>query len=321
MKIVLANVDYQSHTSSEGNELQLGLEHAGWRLCGRGYDGIQDVRELLKRYDPSAVFLQDKRDWDPRSPGSFRKDVGFAGLDALRARSDLLKICVVKDAGSVRRYHFHHCEEVSATAVMNYYHERSVLELNPWLRRLPLIRTYHSIDADFCRDLPFTAGRKRAVVTGATSAVYPVRERVMKAVLADRSLGIDVYGHPGYHNRGHHTPDYLRMLSGYRVHVATASRYGFALRKLFESVSVGCTPVTNLPEYDVLPEINGALFRVSENASVAEVLDAVAAADQSWNLDERLAWAQKAWAFYDWRAIGVRLSGLIDALIQQKVSA
>lgn len=313
-RLVLANIDYRRHTSSEGDELQRGLEHAGWRLCGAGYgESCRDVPTLLRLYAPRAIFVSDKRDWDPRSEGAYRKDVGFTGIDELQNCSGVFRACVVKDAGSVRRYHFAHCEEIGADAVLNYYHPRSVMALNPWLRSDQLVRTYHSVDVGICAALPLEESRDRAIVTGAISGAYPVRKRLFQWIKKHPNRGLRAFGHVGYGNRGCHTPAYLRLLAGYRVHVATASQYGFALRKIIESVAVGATPITNLPAYDVLPEIDGALVRVGADASVAEILEAVARADTAWDLDERLAWAKRAWVWYDWRAVGVRLSVAFDA--------
>jgi hypothetical protein len=96
------------------------------------------------------------------------------------------------------------------------------------------------------------------MVSGAASNAYPLRQRVIRDAL---DLGVDVLRHPGYGNQGPRTPEYMRHLAGYKVHVATASMYGFALRKIIESVAMGCTVVTDLPAYDVLPEIDGALVQ------------------------------------------------------------
>ena len=78
----------------------------------------------------------------------------------------------------------------------------------------------------------------------------------------------DLLEHPGYGNPGSQVETYVKALREYRVHLATASKYGFALRKIIESVAIGCTPVTNLPTYDVLPEIDGALKRIPDRREV-----------------------------------------------------
>lgn len=315
MKLMLANPDYggiggisAGHTSDEGHQLQLALEHAGWTLAGAGYgDGCRDVPELLRCHQPRAVVVADKRDWSPDCDGAFRKDIGFEQLGALRSVTGVFRACVLKDAGSMKDYHRAFFAESAADAAIVYYHPPTVRALNPWLEATKIVRTYHSVDRETCDSIPFGTERRRAVVTGATSPVYPIRQMLMIAASRNGHLGIDAVGHPGYHNGGHHTPRYLRMLAGYRVHVATASVYGFALRKIVESVAMGCTPVTNLPSHDELPEIDGALVRVNPQASLGEVLDAVEQADKSWDPVERRAWAEKARVWYDWRAAGIRL--------------
>lgn len=317
MKLVFGNIDYLMHTSDEGNQFQIGLKHAGWTIVGKGYeDNCADVNLLLSRYKPEAVVVHDKRDWSPESKGSFRKDVGFTNLAAIRTPqyANMFRACVVKDAGSVKDYHRQFFEEIHANAVVVYYHEQCVRALNPWLRNVPLIRTYHSLDRETCETISMQPSRMRAVVTGATSPVYPLRDMLMRFLLSPAGArhDIKIFGHPGYHNRGTHTPTYLRELAKYRVHFASASRYGFALRKIIESVAMGCTPVTDLPAFDALPEIDGALLRISPRSSINQILAAIDQADKAWNFDERMSWAEKARHWYDWREIGVRLSTLID---------
>jgi len=313
-RLLLANVDYRGHTSDEGDQFQRGLEHAGWQLAGAGYgDGCRDVPQLLRRYRPQAVVCHDKRDFSPDSPGCFRRDIGFRDLGALRD-SSAFKACIVKDAGSVRNYHRAFCEEIGTDAVIVYYDPEAVVALNPWITAYRLVRTYHSVDGDLCGSIDLTGSRARAVVTGALSAVYPIRMRVVQAATNNPDLGISVIGHPGYRNDGTHTPRYLSMLARYKVHVATASKYGFALRKIIESVAMGCTPVTDLPERDVLPEIDGALVRIAPDCSVRDVTAAVELADRQWNLEERLYWAEKARRWYDWRAMGLRLDVALRTL-------
>lgn len=303
--LALANVDYARHVTDEGEQLQRGLEHAGFTLAGAGYgDGCKDVPTLLERHAPDVVFVQDARDWDPNSKGAFRKDIGFDRIEAL-ADYEGAVVAVCKDAGSVIDYQRAFAKKIDADAVVIYYHPESVLRVSPWLSDYPLIRTYHSIDTGYAKTLPMNGRRIRGVVTGAISDVYPLRRLAFKLAPA---LGIDTVKHPGYGNRGCRTQAYLRMLTGYRVHVATASRYGFALRKIIESVVCGCTPVTDLPEYDVLPEIDGALVRVRTGASSLELADAIDKADSEWNYGERMEWAEKAIAYYDYRVQGLRLA-------------
>ncbi len=324
MNLVLANRDYGpatdgwgAHTSDEGLQIQLGLgTQPGWGMVGAGYgDGCADVPTLVERHAPAAVFISDKRDWSPDSPGCFRPDVGFARLGYLRERPDVFRAAILKDAASAMAYHREFFQEAGADAAVVYYHPDIVRRLNPWLGGMPLLRVYHSVDSDRVSRLEHGAERKRAVVTGATSAAYPLRTQLFNMIHRKRALDIEAFGHPGYRNAGAHTPAYLQLLARYRVHVATASRYGFALRKIIESVAVGATPVTDLPAEDVLPEIDGALVRIPPGGGVRDVLRAVERADAEWRFDERLAWAQCAREYYDYRAAGRRLADAIDATV------
>jgi len=310
VKIVLANIDYLQHMTDEGNQLQLGLQNAGWKLVGVGYDGCTDVSMLIANYQPSAIFVQDKRDLDPNC-GAFRKDLMFKGLGNLKTCS-AKKIAVVKDAGTLVQYHERFCSEVGADAVYIYYHEKSVTALSPWLAKYQLLRGYHTIDTDFVSKIPITTERYYAVGSGAMNAtVYPLR------VMAQRNrntLGLKWLAHPGYHNNATHTRNYLTTIAQYKVHLATASAYGFALRKIIESVAVGTTVVTNLPEYDRLPEIDEALVRVPDNIMLSTLRDVIATAAENWDLGRALHYANKARAFYDYRIAGLRLDSAIAGL-------
>lgn len=323
MNLILGNIDYEQHTTDEGDQFQRGLAAAGWQLAGPGYgDGCADVPTLLERFQPEAVIVHDKRDWSPDSPGSFRKDLGYQRLWQLRTRPDIFRAGILKDAGSSTAYHRSFFHEIDADAGIAYYALPTVRRLNSWLgSRRQLLRVYHSVDASLCAELDLAGERRRAVVTGACSGAYPLRSKLFKLAAAGAAPGIEAIGHPGYHNRGSHTPAYLRLLTGFKVHVATASRFGFALRKIIESVACGATPVTNLPCEDVLPEIDGALVRIAPDAGIAELLAAVERAAAAWNLAERMEWARKAWSFYDWRAAGLRLAGEIEALLAQRRAA
>lgn len=307
-KLLLANIDYATHMTDEGQQLQRGLEEAGWALAGFGYkDGCKDVPTLIERYKPSRVLVHDKRDWDSKC-GAFRKGLEFGRLNFLQECKDIFKLTVVKDAGSLVEYHREVCEEVGADAVVTYYHDQSVLPVAPFLKNYTRIRTYHSVNADVVPEVR-PGWRRRALVSGAVGDVYPLRRRVMNQ---RKMFSCDILPHPGYSNRGVKTQDYLHSLADYRVHVATASRYGFALRKIIESVACGTTPVTDLPAYDVLPNIDGALTRISASISDEGITEMLMDEYLGWDFAERHMYAEAAKKFYDWRAIGVRLDQLIE---------
>jgi hypothetical protein len=141
--------------------------------------------------------------------------------------------------------------------------------------------------------------------------VYPLRQL---AFANAAQLGLVILCHPGYGNGGSKTQEYLKLLSKYRVHVATASRFGFALRKIIESVAVGCTPVTDLPFYDKLPRIDERLLRIEGDSCVSSLGNAIEAADRNWDLFEVRDAAYEAMAFYDYRASAYRITVDLETL-------
>lgn len=319
---MLANIDYEpingvgGHMTDEGMQLQRGLQYSDWHLSGVGFDGWRNVPAILQQQSPDIVFVHDKRDWDMGSGGCFRAGINYQELDALKD-SPAFRLGVVKDAGTLVEYHRQFIAQIGADAVVTYYHDDTTKQLSPWLAAYRTIRTYHSVDADVCRG-NYTmqhTGRHRAIVSGAVSGVYPLRQRVMSNAA---EIDCEIIKHPGYSNRGNHTPHYLRMIGTYKVSIATASAYNFALRKIIEAVAMGAVPVTDLPAWDCLPEIDGALVRVSPTISISELRDVVREHADKWNFEERIDWARKAWAFYDWRMIGLRLDQLITVAALEK---
>jgi hypothetical protein len=308
--VLLGNVDYRRHMTTEGDQFQTGLQAAGWIVAGKGFDDLVDVPTILERYRPDRVVVHDPRDWDPGSPIAFRKDVGFARVAALANRAGCCRAVVVKDAASSLLYQKGFYRLIQADAAIVYYHPRSIRRNAEWLADVPLIRTYHSVDADDLGLVGLSADRRAVVVSGALSMAYPLRQRVVRDA---RILGVEILWHPGYGNRGARTPIYCRQLAGYKVAIATASMYGFALRKIIEAVAVGCTVITDLPAYDELPAIDGALVRVPPTINPAELAAVIARAVSEWNLTEREGWARAARTFYDYRALGVRLDGALAA--------
>lgn len=307
MNIFLANSSYSGHTTDEGNQLQLALQHAGFLLVGSGYgDGMRDVPQLIERHQPKVIVIADPRDWFRSSGGSFgRKDLHFERHEVLAKHPEIFKCVVMKDAGTAVDFQRDFAASIKANALITYYHDKAVLPLSPWAAAYKRIRIHHSVDADLIRTIDLKGNRRRSVVTGAVSGVYPLRRMVFENAYG---MGVDKIKHPGYQANYCHTPDYLRMLSQYKTHVATCSSYNFALRKIIESVAVGCVPITNLPEWDCLPEIDGALVRIKSDSSPVDVKEAINVAEENYNLDERLAWAEKAQSYYDWHTCGQRLA-------------
>jgi len=307
MNLILGNASYVSHSTNEGNELQMGLVAQGWHICGPGFpDKENNVRAILNRHRPDAVFVQDARDWHASSDGSFgNRHLHFDHYDAL-AGDPCKKIIVVKDAGTAVEFQRKFAQDVKADTALVYYHDDAILKLSPWLADYKRVRIYHTVDAKLINGIDLSKKRKRAIVSGAVSrSVYPLRSMVFENA---KGMGVDTLKHPGYSDKKTFTPEYLETLSNYKVHVATCSSYNFALRKIIESVACGCTPVTNLPAWDVLPEIDGALARINSDATAKDVRSAIDDAANQWRMDERMEWSRKAKAYYDWRESGIRMN-------------
>lgn len=311
--LVLANGDLKNHVTDEGEQLQAGLEAVGWTLAGFGYgDGCVDVPTLLKRHQPRIVLISAREDWDASSPGCFDKRCSFNRISALASHRDIFKVSVVKDCPGVYDRRRGWCEEIKTDAALLYYHPESMLAVSPWLAQYRLMRTWHTIDAERCCELlQSEEPRKNCVVSGANHpAVYPLRSLVVRKA---HKIGFDVLTHPGYEIRRCDSARYQSELAKYKVHLATASIYGFSLRKIIETVAVGTVPITNLPAYDELPEIDGALHRVDSNIATSSLKLIAQDLAERWNSPERLEWARRCWDFYDWR---VRTKALSDGLLQ-----
>ena len=314
--LVLGNIDYRQHVTDEGEQMQAGFVAAGWEIAGHGYgDGCKHVGRLLDRHRPDIVFVQDKRDWSPDSPGCYDPAVEFEGIEELAKHKNLFVITMVKDAGSATEYQREFCESIEADAILHHYHEKAILPLSPWLDQFKLVRTYHTLDADLCTRIPLEGRHRRCIVTGAVSTVYPLRRIAFRSAEA---WGIDTMQHPGYNNRGCHVADYLATLSCYRVHIATASKFGFALRKIIESVAMGATALTNLPRFDVLPEIDEALVRLDPEATVNEIASTITLTNVQWDFERAKKFAVLAREWYDYRAVYKRVSDQLIKLALEK---
>jgi len=122
--------------------------------------------------------------------------------------------------------------------------------------------------------------------------------------------------HPGYNNHGTDVNNYLKLISSYKVHIATASKYGFALRKIMESVACQCVCITTLPQYDVLPEIDDCLIRITNDIPLADLGIIIENAVRTYNPEKAKYYADKCLEYYDYR----NLTKLIDKEITRKIS-
>ncbi len=299
------------HTTDEGWQLFLALEAGGYVLCGSGLAGGTDVGRVAEHYMPRSVVVQDKREWEGRTAGrGFDARERLEHVGKLRDRDDVFKLTVLKDAQNDPGYHRDSAAEIGCHTWVTYYHLAVVKRLAPYVRQRHLVRTYHTVDRDVVpRYSP--AGRRGCLLSGAVSSAYPLRQRLVREV--GRLPDTVVMRHPGYGRAKCHTPDYLRTLSRYKVAICTASRFGYALRKIVEATAAGCVVVTDLPADDVLPGIDGNLVRVHPSTPTAVIADLVRDLTARYEPSLQEHYAAEAVRLYDYRAEGVRLAAAIEA--------
>jgi hypothetical protein len=312
-KIMLGMEPFINHTTDEGWQLQCGLEFAGYDLWGpRFANDCADVAEILARTNPQTVIVQDKREWDPANPACFDHGVAFHNLDALRERDDVFRLTICKDAHHSTEYYRRCYEEMGCDAWIVYYNPDKVAELCPAVQRDRLIRTYHSLDAGAVP--PFRAERvDGCLLSGALhDRVYPLRTRLAEQV--DALPRTDLLKHPGYGDNGSHTRKYLSLLSRYKVAICTVSIFQYTLRKLIEATACGCRVITDLPEGEVLPEIDDNMIRVPSCITVAEMAETIRRAMDGYEPERQREYARKALARYDYCMTGHLLARDIERL-------
>jgi hypothetical protein len=310
--IFLAYEPFQRHMTDEGNQLQIGLEHAGYSLWGRRYDNDEtDVDWILTITQPQVCIVQDKREWDPASEACLDKSAAFTACEALRDDPACFKLTILKDAHNDPAYHRAAAEEIGCHAWITYYHPEVVAAVAPYVRREHLIRTWHSLEP---AAVPAYSPDRRsplALLSGAaTRDLYPFRWRLKQNA---KRLPVEVLQHPGYHARGSHTPAFLQKLSQHRVAICTCSAFGYSLRKLIEAVACGCVVITDLPPDEVLPGgIDEALVRVHPDVEVDDLTKLIQRCSSEYDSQRQREFARLAIEWYDWRERGRELAEEIE---------
>lgn len=303
---------FAKHMTDEGWQLQEGLRLAGYEMWGRGYpNNSVDVPQILKQRRVKTAIMQDKREWDAGREGCLDKHAAFLHSQELRRDRSIFRVTVLKDAHQDAKYHADAADEIGCHAWITYYLPDAVARLAPYVRRQHLIRTYHTVDAAAVP--PYNAeGRRCCLLSGAVRKdVYPLRHRLSSYA---EYLPIEVKGHPGYHADGPETPDFLYMLSQYRIAICTASIYNYALRKIIEATACGCVVITDLGDNDPLPEIDGNLVRVPRTIPLHEMRELILNLSNSYDPVRQAHFAEKAKAFYDYRVQGCRLAQAIESM-------
>jgi hypothetical protein len=317
-RIGLAVESMKRHMTDEGWVLMEGLETAGWKLRGHNLPyNLTDVTEILRLDDPGTLLLQDKREWEGLTADRSRDPaMRFTHVEELKARPDIFKGTVLKDAQARPEYHRESADEIGCHFWVVYYHPRIVKHLAPYVREEHLIRTHHSVDASKCisslEKIGLRKTENRCLLSGAVSSAYPLRTRLFRE--SHLIPGCQVLRHPGYHRDGCQTPEYLRTLNGCKVSICTSSIYGYCLRKIIESVACSCAVVTDLPVDEVLPEIDECLIRVPSSIPTKEIAGIAQKCYDVWDPAKQSHYANLAKSRYDWKEVGRRLSDDIEAM-------
>jgi len=299
--------------SDEGWEVFRGLATAGYRLHGYGIQpSLTDVADILRIEKPNVVMIQDKREWD-LSPRDFRCPFSrFMNYYRLGLDPNVFKVTILKDSHQRPEYHRRFLEEIGCHAVIHYYHPRIVQHLAPYVRPQHMIHTYHTLDPAKLPTLNRRNQRRGALLSGAVSNAYPVRQMLRAA--HKRLPLTDLLPHPGYHRRGCQTKQYLETLNTYSVAICTASIYGYALRKMIEATATGCIVLTNLPTDEVMPHIDGNLVRLREPITVESVSDQIREVYASYDEERQFHYAHLARVEYAYQLVCRRLADDIETM-------
>lgn len=310
-RVAFAVESMKDHTSDEGWQLMLALKHAGYSLCGHHLQHGINTDVILKETNPAVVVVQDKREWDKISKDFREIKAHFDNIRSLR-KHDSFKLTILKDAHQKPTYHSASAHEMGVHAWIVYYHPRIVNHLSSFTRPQHLIRTYHSIDSSLVPE--FNHERRRCLLSGAVSSVYPFRQRLIEAAQSLLLPETDYLKHPGYHRRGTATPKFLTLLNRYKVSICTSSIFGYSLRKIIESIACGCIVITDLPHDDFLPGIDRGLVRVGNDTTVEEICDMLPKLYKEYDYNNQIMLASIAKNYYDYHAIGLRLHDDIETM-------
>lgn len=313
-RIGLAVESMKRHMTNEGWELFAGLESAGYTLYGHGlpHNSTYIPTILASHPNLSTLVMQDKREWDV-TPGrrEYREvNARFREVEVLRARRDIFKLTIIKDAHQRQDYHRQSADEIGCHAWITYYHPTIICHLAPYVRPQHLLRIFHTVNPP---DIPaYThTDRQGAIISGAVNRnTYPLRTTIIRSL--HQIPYLTWHKHPGYHMNGSCTPGFLKTLSQYKVAICTSSVYGYALRKIIEATAAGCIVITDLPCEDILPHIDGNLTRIKSEATPREVAFAIRCAINRYNPELQAYTAQQCQLWYNWQASGIRLANAIE---------
>jgi hypothetical protein len=308
----LAVEDMARDVTSEGWDLFLGLQNAGYQLFGHriGKDET-NVREIIRVSNPTTVVVQDEREWDTKVAKHRDKNYAFTNIQLLQGRSDIFKLTIIKDAHQRPKYHSESASRMGCHAWITNYNPRIICHLAPYIRPQHLIRTYHTVNPEWVP--PYVASsRLGCFLSGAKGSAYPLRTRLFKDI--GRLQHTMSYAHPGYGNKGCQTPHYLRQLSRFKVSICTSSLYNYALRKIIESTACGCRVITDLSPEDPLPWIDDNLIRIHPGMPTAKIADVIREAVANYQPEKQEHFRQLALDHYNNDTVCYQLAQDIEVM-------
>lgn len=297
------------HTTNEGWQIFQGLQENGAILAGHNLQmNCTDIERICKTYNPHTILLQDKREWDNQEP-DFKDDVArFKNVEYLKRRDDIFKLTILKDSQHRPEYHKQSADEIGCHAWVTYYNDRIVKTLAPYLRSEDIIRTYHTLDP--FKIPPYSSNREGCLLSGAVSGAYPLR--VLFTKLLPLLPRVTYLKHPNYQANKCYTDEYFQTLSKFKVSICTASRFGYLLRKIPESVACGCAVITDLPIDEIVPEIDDCLIRVHPRASTTDLISVVNDAIDTYDSEKAKYYAEKAKQRFSYLFETLRLMSKIE---------
>jgi hypothetical protein len=313
-KIAFAVEDMVRHTTNEGWQVMLALQANGYTLAGKNCTiNCQDIKQVVEKYNPSTVLVQDVREWSADS--GCCKDASFAFTNSkyLADRPDIFKLTIVKDSQHNPDYHKRYADLISCNAWIVYYNPKIVCYTAPYVRPEHIIRTWHTIDPKLI-PVYTPKGRKplSALLSGAISRYYPLRQQIRSNISSLQC--VDQLVHPGYHNRGSNTPNYLKVLSKYKVAICTSSIYGYALRKIVEASACGCIVITDLPDDEVMPGLDPNLIRVSPYINMNDLKSLVMSLLNEYDEERQKFFSEQAIVHFNYAKMGENLAADIEKM-------
>lgn len=296
-RLVLGVESMRHHMTDEGWQLTYGLSEQGYLHCGhRLPEPSTDVLHLVNTYTPGTVVVQDKREWDFDRHNFRDPQSRFRGINRLASMSNIFRVTVLKDAQQRPYWHSAAATEMGCNAWIVYYHPRIVKHVAPYVRTEHLIRTYHTLDPDVV-PVYTSSERSGCLFSGAVSSAYPLRQRIVQK---QGLLPITSLNHPGYHRKGTDTPNYLLMLSKFKVAICTSSMYGYSLRKIIEATAAGCRVITDLPTDDYLPNIDDNLIRIHPDIEIKDLRSVIESAIETYNPKVQCEFSNRCVATYNY---------------------